>query len=236
MNKESTRDKIRGLLNKAKNTPYPEEAAAFFDKATQLMARYSITESMLVEQRSDFVSKVEMSCGKYYSAKHSLAIDVSRSFGCHLVRVDSRGPDRSIVGIIGFESDLEMLEDLLQSLFLQLDTELIPVTGYNTRTARANFAYGWCAKVGERVKAYYRAAVDEYEAETGNSTALVLVDKDAQVLDWAERMYGYKPRYTHSSSLDINWDAQSYGAGQTAGEKADIGQARFEESRGALPA
>lgn len=230
MEKQSTLDKIRGLLTKARNTPYPEEASAFFNKATQLMARYSITESMLAEKRPDFVTKTEISLGKYRTHKESLVVATAQAFGCHVVK-----PDHGILALIGFETDLEMLENLLKSLLLQLDSELLNVSGYNTRTARVNFAYAWCDRVSARITSFYTEAIREYEKTTGNSTALVLVNKEEQVASWAERFYGYRPRYS-TRHHRFNPDSNARSAGAAAGDRADIGQPRFEKSHAELSA
>lgn len=230
MEKQSTLDKIRGLLNKARNTEYPEEAQAFFDKATQLMARYSISESMLAEQRADFVTKVEIELGKYASHKEHLTVSVAQAFGCHVLQ-----PTPGIYALVGFETDLEMLEQLLSSLLLQLDTELVSVKSYNTRTARVNFAYAWCHRVAERIEAYYTEALEEFERTSGKSTDLVLASKEQQVAGWAEQFYGYRPKYS-TRHRKFNPDAAARQKGAEAAERADIGQPRFEKSRGQLSA
>lgn len=229
--KQSTLDKIRGILNKARNTPYPEEAQAFFDKATQLMARYSITESMLAERRPDFVTKTEIELGKYAAHKEHLVVTVAQAFGCHVVRPG----DQRIYALVGFETDLEMLEQLLSSLLLQLDTELLTVKGYNTKTARVNFAYSWCHRVAERIQSYYTDAIEEFEKKTGKSTDLVLMSKQEQVAGWTEQFYGFRPQY-RTQSRRFNYDALARKKGTEAADRADIGQPRFEKSRGELPA
>lgn len=230
---ESTTDKIRNLLAKARSTTYAEEANLFLSKASELMAKHSISEAMLADQRTDEIGELVINVGKYHVQKCSLLVGVVKAFGCHAVGLNSRG--RGIYGVVGFQSDLDMVESLMESLGFQLDRELLNIKGQygiSTKSARVSFATEWAREVSDRVESFYSAAVEEAVAES-SSTALVLVTRDEKVAGEYEKKYGMKPRYYNRSSSHNHYS--SYGSqGREAGGRADIGASRVGGKRGAL--
>jgi hypothetical protein len=232
---QSTADKIRGLLAKARNTPYPEEANLFLAKASEMMAKHSISEAMLADKRTDEINELVISVGKYHVQKCTVLVGVVKAFGCHAVSLSSRG--RGVYGIVGFQSDLDMVQALMESLGFQLDRELLTVKGtygIPTKSARVSFAHEWSRTVSDRIAAFYDSAVEEAVAES-SSTALVLVSRDEKVADAYTERYNVKPRYYTRSTNHNHYG--SYGRqGAEAGQRADIGAKRMDGNRGALTA
>lgn len=236
---QSTADKIRGLLNKAKATNFPEEANAFLSKAAEMMAKYSITEAMLADARTDPIEEEIITLGKYQVQKVNTLVSIVQAFGCHAVDLRySKG--RGTYGVVGFRSDLNMVKALMESLEIQLDRELLNVTGdgwVTTKSARTSFAHSWCTEVARRITNFYAAAVEEAEQEAtasgSTSTALVLASRDEQVSNVYEEKYGRKPRYSSRQSSHTHHGGYA-SRGRKAGQRADIGTGSLRSNRGAL--
>ena len=83
---------IRGLLAKAEATEYPDEAEAFFAKASELIARYAVDEAMLWAgaDRSGRESPDELRLevhAPYLVQKAVLVGAVATAHGCQTVRL-----------------------------------------------------------------------------------------------------------------------------------------------------
>lgn len=222
-------DKIRGLLAKAEATEFEDEAEAFFDKATELMAKYRIDEAMLAaagKAADDPIERVNITIGKWANAKGVMVVGLCEAFDCHAIWSNKK---QGILSLVGHKSDLEVVRALCTSLELQLDRQLQHVQGHSTgstRAKRASFAYGWCGRVSSRIKTHYGNAVQQETEKSGESAsvAVVLASREDQVAAKYQEFYGRKPRYTRGSYRASS--ASSYMQGASAGERADIGQGR----------
>lgn len=233
MSNEAMMNKIRALLAKAESTDFAEEAEAFLDKATALMAQYRIDEAALIasgEVQADPIEKRSLKVTGYRACKDTLIVHVVKAFNCHVIRTDNK-----TYGLVGSSSDLDMVVALFTSLELQLDRELLSRQGYDTgstRSLRANFAKGWVSTVGKRVTERYAKQAEEAEATATPGTALVLRDRDAEVEDKFTEWYHRKPRYrTYSQEIT---NGHSYREGQHAGLNADVGGGHIASRRGEL--
>lgn len=234
---EAMIDKIRGLLAKAESTEFEGEADLLLKKAAELMAKYRIDEAVLAasgKAADDPIERRYLSVGKWDIAKGGLAVALCEAFDCHALWAKKK-----TLALIGHTSDLDTFTALFTSLEIQLDRELLKVTGYDTgstRSARSSFAYGWCSRVGARVKEHYTTALDD-EMQTHNevessSVALVLKSREENVSAKYQEFYGRTPRYTYKSHRTSNYSA--YGQGQNAGNRADIGAGAIRGNRGQI--
>lgn len=229
METQSTTTTIRKLLAKAESSEHEAEASVFRNKALELMTRYSIDEAMLADvDVEEVVVSETVELGTYAANKRSLVITIARAFGCHVRRPLYK--NKKLYEVVGFKSDVDMVVMLVNSLIIQLDTQLLGVTNsWSTKAARTSFAYAWCDTVGSRVEDHYRAATAEAEADSQveggtveKGVALVLADRSERVEQGFEEKYGYKPKYVSCTTQVSNLSASS--AGRAAGHKANIGQ------------
>ncbi|MFM7063223.1 MAG: DUF2786 domain-containing protein [Actinomycetes bacterium] len=83
---------VRGLLAKAEASEFPEEAEAFFNKASELVARYAINEAVLwaesdhAERAAPDELRIRLSA-PYLSQKSLLVVVVAAAHGCRAVRL-----------------------------------------------------------------------------------------------------------------------------------------------------
>jgi hypothetical protein len=236
-------DKIRGLLAKAEATEFEAEAVAFLDKATELMAKHRVSEAVLAaagRAADDPVDRTTIDLSGYHSPKGSLAVHLAEALDCHVLWTHGGAKGAKRLEVVGHLSDLGTFEALMTSLELQLDRELLKVSGYNsgdTRARRTSFANGWVKRVGTRIKDHLADAVDDAVAEAeaadaSSSVALVLAERRDVVADKYEEIHGRKPRYRTTRRSTSRFGA--YAAGQAAGDRADIGTKGVSGARGAI--
>jgi Protein of unknown function (DUF2786) len=171
--------RIRKLLALAEHPATPEgEAEAAERAAERLIAKYAIDE-VLLEAASPTRSRPELRTvlidKPYASAKAVLLGAVASAHGVRAI--SHRGEDPPRVTLVGFASDLRIVDLLYTSLLLQATTALRrrPDTG---RGFRRSFLVGFASEVGQRLQ----AAKSEAIAAAGPaSTALALRNRDQEV-------------------------------------------------------
>lgn len=228
---------IRNLLAKAEATQFPAEAEAFTAKASELIARYAIDEALLWADGPDDAVPEELRLDlhrPFTAQKAVLVAAVAEVFGCQVVRLGLRpGRPTETVSIVGFPSDLTLVETLVTSLFLQLTTAMTAEgAAPGARTAsqvaawRRSFISGFTHTVSERLTAEHaKARRDADTADTspaGRSTALVLRDRAEAVRD------DMRQRFPHIRTSRVSTGTSPAGrrAGSAAGRTADIGAKR----------
>lgn len=243
---------IRGLLAKAEATTFPAEAEAFTAKATELMQRYAIDEALLWAAGSDDggspVEAIIVVHRPFTAQKAVLVTTVAESYRCHALRLGLKTPDGAErMSIVGFSSDVTMVETLVTSLFLQLTTAMTAPgaapAGTSTQVAgwRRSFIFGFTDTIGHRLAESRAAAAAEAEAaaratsssdpsqaaagsgSAGPSVALVLRDRAEAVDDDFRRRYPY----IRQSRISIGTSAAGRRAGASAGRNADLGGRRI---------
>ncbi|MHB1137925.1 MAG: DUF2786 domain-containing protein [Microthrixaceae bacterium] len=248
---------IRGLLAKAEATEFPEEAQAFFAKASELISRWAIDEAMLWDgaDRSgrEQPDELQMVVHSPYLAQKAVLIGcVARANGCQAVRlVAGPGSGREIVSIVGFPSDLRWVETLVTSLLVQLTSAMLarcPQGGSASATAswRRSFIIGFAEEVGERLErdraeAAARVAAQERsraaaapgtddDTAAAPSVALVLASREDEVRHDFRRRHPY----VRSSWASSGRSATGRRAGQQAGREASLtrGSVRGRRSLG----
>ena len=228
---------IRGLLAKAEATEFPEEAEAFFNKASELIARFAVDEALLWatapstrEQPSEMRLVVH---APYVGQKAVLVGAVSRAHGCRAIRFGSgsaRGGE--IIAVVGFPTDLRWVETLVTSLLVQLTAAMLarsPKGLSSSQSAgwRRSFIIGFAEEVGARLQADREVAARDADAahadsRRGNqgehSVSLVLVERSEEVRDEFRKRFPY----TQSTRASTGGSRAGHHAGRAAGRDASL--------------
>jgi Protein of unknown function (DUF2786) len=206
--------RIRKLLAVAEhpNTP-PAEAESAAQAAERLILKHAIDEALL-SARSEVRSRPEVRTlvvdAPYASAKVILLGSVA---GAHGVRVITHRGESSRATMVGFDSDLRLVDLLYTSLLLQAATSLRRQPS-SSKSFRRAFLIGFAAEVGDRLRQARAAAVEE---SGGASTALALRNREDEV---AERLREEFPRLS-TSRVSFS-DAGGMRAGRQSGAAANL--------------
>ena len=236
---------IRGLLAKAEATEFPDEAEAFFAKASELIGRWSIDEAMLwadsdesTREQPDELRLVLHS--PYLPQKAVLVGVVAAAHGCRAVRlVSAPRTGTEIVSIVGFPSELLWVDTLVTSLMVQLTAAMLArrptgMTASGSASWRRSFIVGFAEEVGRRIEEDRAVAAAERDASarTGSaggasaataeaaSTALVLASRQDDVDAELRRRHPY----LRSSYASSGRSADGRRHGRAAGREASIGR------------
>ena len=168
---------IRALLAKAEATTFAAEAEAFTAKASELMARYAVDEAMLwagARDTSGTPTEIRLVLHRPFTAQKAVLVNaVANAYGCQALRL-GRADDGATehMSVIGFASDLSLVETLVTSLFLQLTSAMTaPLPGPAGRPAsqvaawRRSFIMGFTATITERLRADRARATAETDRE-----------------------------------------------------------------------
>jgi uncharacterized protein DUF2786 len=234
---------IKKLLHKAeaKGTT-PAEREAFSAKATALMIQWSIDDATLAGVDPARIEKIvrrviEIDVPASYSYEYvGIGMAVAEALGCRGFYLSSYRSARTKLVIVGYESDLDRVMQLTQSLVVQCTLDLGPwyrsqverypwMTGTDKFQAKKSFILGFRRGVAAKLQAVKKEVVAS--AEPG--TDLVLVDRSARVDAWV------------SSELKVSdGRARTYrsgsgrAAGFAAGQRADVGQGSMGGGRTAV--
>ncbi|HQF92675.1 MAG TPA: DUF2786 domain-containing protein [Microthrixaceae bacterium] len=231
---------IRALLAKAEATTFAAEAEAFTAKASELMARYAVDEAMLwagSRDTSGTPTEIRLVLHRPFTAQKAVLVNaVANAYGCQALRL-GRADDGATehMSVIGFASDLSLVETLVTSLFLQLTSAMTaPLPGPAGRPAsqvaawRRSFIMGFTATITERLRADRARATAETDRERHpeageQSAAVVLRDRSAAVDDEFRQRY---PRI-RTSRVSSGTSESGRRAGTSAGRTADLGARRI---------
>ncbi|MDQ2678999.1 MAG: DUF2786 domain-containing protein [Actinomycetota bacterium] len=232
-------DTIRALLAKAEATEFPEEAEAFFAKASELISRWAIDEAMLWADTDasgrDQPDELQLVVHTPYLPQKAVLIGaVAQANNCRAVRlVGGAGARSEIISIIGFPTDLRWVETLVTSLLVQLTSAMLakcpPGTSASaTASWRRSFIIGYAEEVGSRLemdRATAAARTPRPEPAAASSSAnpapsveLVLASRSAEVDD------DFRRRHPHvrSSWASSGRSAAGRRAGRQAGREASL--------------
>lgn len=231
--------RIRGLLDQAENTSFPDEAEAFAAKAAELMARYRIDQAMVTatarDPRAVVEETIDLGRGQYVRARLDLLGAIAEPFDCRLIT--SSHPAGRRGHLIGHPDDVAQVEMLYTSLLLQAtraaDFETTP-RGHNRITFRRGFLMGFADRVGQRLAAQMAQAVEETDPDAApngeSSVALVLADRRATADRWVDDHYGPLRRLSRAAPVSLDGAKR----GQAAGDRADLGGPSVSNQRAAL--
>lgn len=227
---EKILNRVRGLLNKAENTPYEEEAATFLKAAQSMIAKYAIDEEALWKNdpskreqiHTEDITIKDKQAGAHY--RRMVLNQIAVNNNCRTWYTP--GTDTSTVA--GFPSDTIFVVMLYTSVMTHMNFSMAhalakyTAEGRSTRTFRKSFTAGYCDRIVSRLQeirreqqAYLRQQVN---AE-GTSTDLVLRSRADKVEDWVKENI----RLGRSNWRDSGrFDSQARGAGHMAGNTADL--------------
>lgn len=224
---------IRGLLAKAEATDFPDEAEAFFAKASELISRWAIDEAMVwasaeaeTRERPDELRLVIHA--PYLSQKASLVGAVARAHGCTTVRLVTAGAKTETLSIVGFPSELTWVETLSTSLLVQMTSAMLAeaptgLTSSQSASWRRSFIMGFAEAVDTRLTADRKAAAAETHragrtTDSSTSTALVLASREDEVRAHTQRLHPH----TRSSRTSMGGSFSGRHSGRSAGRRASL--------------
>ena len=227
---EGLHNKIRGLLRKAESTPYEAEAATFFEKAQQLIAKYAIDQEALWETdpskreqiHTEDVEIRDRQAGSHY--RRTILNQLAINNNCRTWYTP--GTDTSTVA--GYPSDTMFVLMLYHSVMSHMNYRMASALarhtaeGRSTRTFRKSFTAGFADSIVERLREMRRAQTAQLRTEftnSGQSTDLVLQTRGKKVDTWVnENMRLGTATYRDSGASDHT----AKGAGYMAGKTADL--------------
>ncbi|MFI7396269.1 DUF2786 domain-containing protein [Streptomyces tendae] len=221
--------KVRALLAKAEDPAASrEEAEAYFAKAAELMAKYGIEQAMLADANpgtdrpADRVIHVE---GNYVVDRINLLHSILRPLNLQGIRLrGANGRLAAEVHVFGYEADIQRAEMLFTSLLLQAFNGMRhgrPMRGESVTAYRKTWLMGFSRAVENRLEAAEARARDEaMDGARGRSAELVLADRASVVLA------SYRQAYPRAQKVTRSLAGSGFGAGERAGNAADLGGAR----------
>jgi len=234
-------DKVRKLLALAEDAGATEaEREAFRAKAYELMAREQITEAMIrnagsaPEDITCFEHKFDNPWG---NERMNLICNVARAFGCKPIVSKWGSKPKGFVTICGVRRDLEACQLTLTSIDLQLPFAVkqfkdVPsyLTPWEKFVERRTYVEGWGAGVVTQIRSAAKATRETVVAEAAAASgedvtaindrvSLVLQDAGRATQDFIDKKFGKLGKLRGGSKVM----GSSYGAGHSAGSKANVG-------------
>lgn len=226
-------DKAKNLFKLAENTSFPDEAKSFNEKAMYIMAKHSITSAMLQaagQETPDTVESITIKLDNPYSTtKNDLLTRICDVYEVQAVQVpgwvyDENGKKKRTRKkvIFGYKQDLEKVQMLYNSLFIQLVSSMMatPIPwNEHGKTFRADFAIGFNREIYNRLLAT-KATV---KRESTPGTDLVLASRMEIVTAERDKVF---PKLVNMRGMSAQSSSgRSYG--QKAGREADLGGRRI---------
>lgn len=218
--------RIRALLAKAEATGFPEEAEALTAKAQELMARHTIDEALLASRThaKDTPGACRIGVDAPYETAKAILLDaVATANRCRAVWNEAYG----FSTVVGFESDLEVVELLHTSLLVQGTAAMTKAEAgqraggrKRTKTFRQAFLLAYANRLGARLA----AAAEEVTVGSPEAGELlpVLAARDVAVTSHTERMF---PQTTTTRVRGAT-DAEGWTHGTAAADDAHLTPSR----------
>jgi hypothetical protein len=224
---------IAGLLRKAE-TASPEEAEALTAAAERFMLKYGIEAAQLAAARlgqdktaEEIVEKTMLVTGIYDKALRDGFNLVVNAFG-EMKMLSHSYKNETTIYIIGYAGDVRQVMTLLSSLEIQsivalrywwknLDYRPTGMSGYK---ARRSYVLGFFQGAARRIAENKLQVISEVDAESGGSSALVLVDRRNAVETWTGEKY---PKLRKTRGYDVTtgyYDGVRDGRNANTGDKA----------------
>lgn len=260
---------IRALLAKAEATEYPEEADALMAKASELIAKYAIDEALIWsanpgKREEPAESFIEL-LSPYIPQKAHLVAVVATSMGCQAIRLmGSAGARSEKMALVGFASDLAVVESLVTSLMVQMTSAMLAeaprgLSPSVSASWRRSFISGFSERIGQRLTENRKAeaasrpdgarpgadtggwgGTGDRPGPTGVPAPGENVSSNSTALVLADRdrsvAESVRQRYPRlrRGYSSRGRSASGRGSGQAAGGRADLGHGRIGGRRGAL--
>ncbi|MFF4387851.1 DUF2786 domain-containing protein [Streptomyces sp. NPDC001552] len=238
---EALLGKVRALLRKAESSAVgEEEARAYLDKATELMAKYGIEQAMLDDAGEQVrpVDRIVVLHPPYVKEASRLLGWLGQAMRCRAVYLSDKTGNRR-VHLFGYEADVQAAEMLFASLRLQMlagadhaERRYRPA-GEDARAYKRSWMLGFIREVFARVNAAQQAAStaaeqggepDVGQEEGGRSVALVLADRTNVVEATLAARYPKLKKLSPTKSKGTG-----YRQGVADGRYADIGRPAVSE-------
>lgn len=217
--------RVRALLAQAEDpAATPAEAEAFSAKAEELIAKYALDNALLESRGEEKTSPVTRRMDvpePYGKAKSALLTVIGRSHNVFVARDMSA---KQMV-LVGFPSDLDLVEMLYTSLLLQ-GTHAMLRESQSSRSFRTSFWYAFAHQTHVRLE----RARDNAAKGTGVGTSIVIADRSREVKNAAFDAVG-KTRKASQGRATSRAGTES---GRAAANRADHGGTRFAGARKAL--
>jgi hypothetical protein len=210
--------RVRGLLNKAEATEFPEEAEALTAKAQELMARYAIDRAALEDATPSAVDSRRLQVDDPYGrAKVILLQTVAEANRCRSVwHVDT-----GFCTVFGAPEELGMTELLYTSVLTQATSAMIAAgaRGSHARlpSFRRSFLVAYASRIGERLRESVDAEVDAGVVRHGENLLPVLARRVQAVDEAVESAFPNMTRRSVRTSNGSGWTA-----GRAAADLADL--------------
>lgn len=233
--KTDVKDRIRKLLAQSGDGAVTAaEAEAFRAKAFELMAREGLTEAELSAQDPEDTS-IDLQIP--YSSTFARGLgSVARALHCECV-YDGFGKRAMLFGL---PRHLDRLLFLWPLLYQVCAAHSVRMRGYDaghTRRKRASFVTSFFQSVADRLSEIEYTTVQEHNRSAGDTSGqeLDLLTDEQRAKDALEEWLEANGYAVRSTSARQRLDAEGLAAGRLAGQVVDIGQARFDAPRAALP-
>lgn len=231
---------IAQLLAKAESTT-PEEAEALTEHAERLMIKYGIEQAIIDEKRSkagqsseSIVTKKIQFNGAYRLDNLALGVSVLEGLGNLRALQSTMGNKIAWLHIIGFESDVEQAEILINSLQVQAAVAVRAwwkankgdyqfEAAYDQEAARRSFVRGFGRGAGKRIA---ESRLQTVQAAT-TGTDLVLVSRGDKV-DAHFDSISKRP----SRARGGKGSGAAMGSGYAAGQNANTGGKSISSRKG----
>lgn len=233
--KTSVRDRIRKLLAQSGDGAVTSaEAEAFRAKAFELMAREGLTEAELSEQDPEDTA-IDLHIP--YSPTFARGLrSVAAALHCECI-YDTSGK-RAL--LFGLPRHLERLLFLWPLLYQVCAAHSVRMRGYDaghTRRKRASFVASFFLSVADRLSEIEYSTAQEHNRAAGGASGqeLDLIGDAQRAKEAADEWLGAHGYHVRTTTPRVRHDAEGLAAGRRAGAVVDIGQARFDAPRAALP-
>lgn len=235
-------NRVLALIAKAESTEFPEERDAFMAKAQAIMAREAIDQAMLDghagRQGDGPIVEIVIVPAPYAMDKAILLDIIGKANGCQGL-IDGRVhtvKGSHAYALVGHPADVQATTTLFAALSMHAVGDMLNVTapsGAKTVAARKRFMSGFISRLKVRLDEARDTARREYEAETGQSTALVLRDRAALV----RKAYGDHTEGARTSTVQrsARGDA-AFHAGAASANRAGLGGTAMPAGRAAIGA
>ena len=229
--------RIKALLAHAANPANTEQARqTYAAKAAELMTRYGIEQTQQRTAAGDTRPETAQVWGYAVTgaaglgpARAEAAALVAQAMGCKVLMHNFATPRPCTVMVTGVDCDITALKTLLPLVGRQAELAAATAAAKGNRAASylSGFLVGYARAVAERITARRHGYATE-----GTGAELVLANRDRLVAELYEATFGDLATVPQT----VRQRADGIAAGQAAGLRADLGQARLTNTtRPALP-
>lgn len=239
------RRRVDALLAKAASTEFPEEADALFAKAHELMTEHAIDQADLRGADPGRMSRIDIDVfGRWAGPRQDLLHGIASANRCATCISRRYGSRKGTVSVFGDRSDLQtvrllytavepqLLERVARAEHPERDRWAARATPAQmaalTRQWRKSFAFGFAARIGQRLVEAGRAA--EAASADPHAAGLALVDATERSRRFMTDQLGRLR--ADRTSRSVRGDA--YSEGVAAANVASLATAALRGGRRAL--